>query len=122
MEDVRVSNVTMRDVLCPFTVNLHYACGAWGDPVVSDKGFRQPDAGTPRLRGISLSNVLARGVTCAATLSTSRTERMWICARAGRQRPSPAWMPSALSGLHRGSLCRASSGYLGIQSLNTRVP
>jgi polygalacturonase len=66
VEDVRVSNIVMNDVLCPFTMNLYYGCGAWGDPVVSDKGMRPADSGTPRFRGISLSGITARGVRHAA--------------------------------------------------------
>lgn len=66
VEDVRVTNVMMTDVLCPFTVNLFYACGAWGDPVVADKQPRAVDAGTPTIRRIHLSHITAAGVTLAA--------------------------------------------------------
>jgi hypothetical protein len=66
VEDIRVANVVMNDVLCPFTMNLYYGCGAWGDPVVSDKGERPVDAGTPRFRSIALSGISARGVSHAA--------------------------------------------------------
>lgn len=37
VEDVRVTNIIMRDVLCPVTVNLYYAVGVWGDPDVADR-------------------------------------------------------------------------------------
>jgi len=47
-------------------VNLYYGCGAWGDPVVGDKGARPVDSGTPAVRNLSLSNVVARGVKLAA--------------------------------------------------------
>ncbi len=66
VEDVRVSNVIMNDVLCPITVNLYYGCGAWGDPVVSDKGMRPVDEGTPRFRRIHFNGITARGVKRAA--------------------------------------------------------
>ena len=33
VENVRVSNIVMDGVLCPFTMNLYYNCGAKGDPV-----------------------------------------------------------------------------------------
>jgi hypothetical protein len=27
----------MKDVLCPFIMNLFYGCGAWGSDKISDK-------------------------------------------------------------------------------------
>jgi polygalacturonase len=30
VENVRISNLIMDGVLCPFTMNLYYGCGAWG--------------------------------------------------------------------------------------------
>jgi polygalacturonase len=66
VEDVRVTNVIMTGVLCPFTVNLYYACGAWGDRDVADKQPRPVTAGTPRVRRIHLSHVTARDVKLAA--------------------------------------------------------
>jgi len=66
VEDIRVTNVIMVDVLCPFTVNLYYACGAWGDKVVSDRQPHPVTAGTPQVRRISLSHITAREVKLAA--------------------------------------------------------
>lgn len=66
VEDVRVSNIVMRDVLCPLTMNLYYVCGAEGDPVVSDKGARPVNDGTPRFRRIRLSNITVRDARLAA--------------------------------------------------------
>jgi polygalacturonase len=66
VEDVRVSNLIMDGVLCPFTMNLYYGCGAWGDPLVSDKKHRPVDDGTPRFRRIHLSGITARDVRLAA--------------------------------------------------------
>ncbi len=66
VEDIRVTNVIMVDVLCPFTVNLYYACGAWGDKVVADRQPRPVTAGTPQIRRISLSHITARQVKLAA--------------------------------------------------------
>ncbi len=66
VEDIRVSNVVMKDVECPFTMNLHYGCGAWGDPTVSDRSARPVDDGTPRFRSISIAGMTARGVSHAA--------------------------------------------------------
>jgi len=66
VEDIRASNLIMTDVLCPLTMNLYYGCGAWGDPMVSDKQPQPLDEGTPRIRRIHLSHVTARGVKYAA--------------------------------------------------------
>jgi hypothetical protein len=67
VEDIRVTNVIMTDVLCPFTMNLYYAPGGgWGDQTVSDKRPQPVTAGTPRFRRIHLSHVSARGVRYAA--------------------------------------------------------
>jgi polygalacturonase len=66
VEDIRASNLIMTDVLCPFTMNLYYGCGAWGDPVVSDKRPQPRNEGTPRIRRIHLSHITARGVKYTA--------------------------------------------------------
>jgi polygalacturonase len=66
IEDVRVTNIVMTDVLCPFTMNLYYHVGARGDKTVSDKNPRPIDDGTPRLRHIHLSHITARGAKIAA--------------------------------------------------------
>jgi len=66
VEDVRVSNVVMQDVLCPLTMNLYYACGAWGDQTVSDRQPHSLTDGTPCFRDIHLSNITAREVKYAA--------------------------------------------------------
>lgn len=66
VEDVRVSNLIMDGVLCPFTMNLYYHCGARGDPVVSDKNQRPVNDGTPRFRRIHISHVSAVDVKIAA--------------------------------------------------------
>ncbi|MBN2388432.1 MAG: glycoside hydrolase family 28 protein [Anaerolineales bacterium] len=66
VEDVRISNLIMENVLCPLTMNLYYGCGAWGDPEVSDKKHHPIDDGTPRFRRIHLSHITARNVRLAA--------------------------------------------------------
>jgi len=66
VEDIRVANVIMVDVLCPFTVNLYYACGAWGDKVVADRQPHPVTVGTPQVRRVSLSHITAREVKLAA--------------------------------------------------------
>jgi polygalacturonase len=66
VQDIRVSNLVMTDVLCPLTVNLYYNSGARGDPVVSDKNPRPVDGSTPSFRHIHLNHITARNVKFAA--------------------------------------------------------
>ena len=66
IEDVRAMNIVMRDVLCPFTINLYYHINKRGDPVVADKQPRPIDEGTPRVRHIHLSHITARDAKIAA--------------------------------------------------------
>lgn len=66
VEDVRINNIVMQDVACPFSMNLFYAPGAWGDPVIADKSPRPVDEGTPYFRRIHLSHITAREVKIAA--------------------------------------------------------
>jgi polygalacturonase len=66
VEDIRVSNLVMDDVLCPLTINLYYNCGARGDPLVSDKKPHPVDDSTPAFRHIHLNHITARNVKYAA--------------------------------------------------------
>jgi polygalacturonase len=67
VKNIRVSNLIMDQVLCPFTMNLYYHCnGAQGDPIVSDKNPRPVNAGTPAFHNIHISHVSAVGVKIAA--------------------------------------------------------
>jgi polygalacturonase len=66
IEDIRVSNLIMDGVLCPFTMNLYYHIGERGNPNVSDKNARSVNDGTPRLRRIYFSHITAREVKHAA--------------------------------------------------------
>jgi polygalacturonase len=67
VQDIRVTNLIMEGVLCPFTMNLYYHCGgAQGDPVVADKQPRPLDSGTPIFRHIHISHVSASDVKLAA--------------------------------------------------------
>ncbi len=66
IEDIRVSNLIMDSVLCPFTMNLYYHIGKRGDRDVSDKNPRSVNDGTPRLRRIHFSHITAREVKHAA--------------------------------------------------------
>jgi polygalacturonase len=59
IEDVRVSNIVMRDVLVPFTVNLYYHA-------VADPLPRPVDAGTPHVRRIHFGEITAEDAHYAA--------------------------------------------------------
>jgi polygalacturonase len=66
VEDIRVTNVVLKDVLCPFIMNLYYGPGAWGAPRISDKSPWPVSEGTPRFRRIHFAGVTAREVRYAA--------------------------------------------------------
>jgi hypothetical protein len=75
VEDVRISNIVMTDVVCPLTMNLYYACGVWGDAAVSDKQPQPVTEDTPRFRRIHISHITARNVKVAATFLYGLAER-----------------------------------------------
>lgn len=67
IEDVRVSNIVMDGVLCPFIANLYYFCGPGGkDKVVWDKHAYPVDDTTPAFRHLHFSGITARNVRAAA--------------------------------------------------------
>ncbi len=66
IEDVRVTNLVMNDVLCPFTMNLYYHIGARGHRFVSSKSPQPVDGGTPCFRHIHFSHITAREAHYAA--------------------------------------------------------
>jgi polygalacturonase len=66
VEDIRVSNLIMDGVLCPFTMNLYYHIGERGNVNVSDKNPHPVGEATPRLRRIHFSHITAREVKYAA--------------------------------------------------------
>jgi len=67
VEDIRINNIVMKDVLCPFIANLYYFCGPRGkDKYVWDKEPYPITAETPAFRRIHYSNITAREVRAAA--------------------------------------------------------
>jgi polygalacturonase len=66
VEDIRVSNIVMEGVLCPFIMNLYYGPGAWGAERIADHLAWPVDEGTPRFRRIHFSHITAREVQYAA--------------------------------------------------------
>ncbi|TCL65333.1 polygalacturonase [Hydrogenispora ethanolica] len=67
VEDVRVDNIIMKDVLCPIVMHLYYHCGPGGkEPQVADQNSHPVTERTPAFRRIHLSNITAREVRTAA--------------------------------------------------------
>lgn len=67
VEDIRVSNIVMEDVICPFILNLYYFCGPRGkDKYVWDKNPYPVTLETPNFRRIHFANITARRVHAAA--------------------------------------------------------
>lgn len=67
VEDIRISNIVMEDVLCPFILNLYYFCGPRGkEKYVWDKHPYPVTKETPAFRRIHFANITARNVHAAA--------------------------------------------------------
>ncbi|OCA89411.1 glycoside hydrolase family 28 protein [Pradoshia sp. D12] len=67
IEDIRINNIVMNRVICPFIANLYYYCGPRGkDQFVSDKKPYPITEETPVFRRIHFSNITAREVSAAA--------------------------------------------------------
>ncbi len=67
VEDIRVSNIVMEDVICPFILNLYYFCGPRGkDKYVWDKNPYPVTKETPCFRRIHFANITARNVHASA--------------------------------------------------------
>lgn len=67
VEDIRVSNIMMKGVICPFVMNLYYFCGPRGkDKYVWDKNPYPVTDETPSFRRIHFSHITAKDVTAAA--------------------------------------------------------
>lgn len=67
VEDVRVSNIVMDNVLCPFIANLYYFCGPKGDDkYVWDKNAYPITEETPAFRRLHFNNITCKNVNAAA--------------------------------------------------------
>lgn len=67
VEDIRVNNIIMKKVICPFVLNLYYFCGEGGkDKIVWDKNPYPVNDTTPMLQRIHFSNITAREIGAAA--------------------------------------------------------
>jgi len=65
MERILVNNIIMDRVLCPFTFNMFYRCGAQGTEY-KEKKERPVDAFTPAIRKIQISNVMVNDASASA--------------------------------------------------------
>jgi hypothetical protein len=66
VEDLRVENIVMDQVLCPIVINLFYGCGAWDQPRVTDRSAHLVGPGTPRIGRLRFANISARRAKHAA--------------------------------------------------------
>ena len=67
VEDVRVSNLVMKGVMCPFVIHQFYFCGEGGkDAYVRDRRPQPVTVSTPFIRRICLSDISAVDATAAA--------------------------------------------------------
>jgi polygalacturonase len=66
VEDIRVTNVIMDSVRCPFIMNLFYDYGVTDPELAFDKNARPVNEGTPRFRRIGFSHITARNAQYAA--------------------------------------------------------
>ncbi|MBY0147023.1 glycoside hydrolase family 28 protein [Neobacillus niacini] len=67
VEDIRIDNIVMDRVMCPFILNLYYFCGPKGkDKYVWDKNPYPITKETPSFRRIHFSNISARNVHASA--------------------------------------------------------
>ncbi|MUG44154.1 glycoside hydrolase family 28 protein [Paenibacillus woosongensis] len=67
VEDIRISNIVMEDVICPIKLNLYYFCGPRGkEKYVWDKHPYPVTEETPCFRRIHFANITARNVHAAA--------------------------------------------------------
>lgn len=67
VEDIRVSNIVMKNVICPFAFYMYYHCGKGGkEKRVWDKSPYPVDSTTPIVRRIYISDVVVREARSAA--------------------------------------------------------
>lgn len=67
VEDIRIDNIVMDEVICPFILNLYYFCGPRGkEKYVWDKNPYPITEETPTFRRIHFNHITARNVQGAA--------------------------------------------------------
>lgn len=67
VEDLKVNNIVMNNVFCPFVANLYYFCGPRGDDkYVWDKEPYPITQETPAFRRLNFASITAKNVTASA--------------------------------------------------------
>lgn len=67
VEQIRIQNIIMEKVICPFIVNLYYFCGEKGkEKYVWDKNPYPVDQSTPMVREVRISHVSVYQASAAA--------------------------------------------------------
>lgn len=75
VQDVNVSNVIMREVMCPIVMHQYYFCGTGGkEKTVWDKAPYPVSEGTPVFKNINFSNITAVNAHAAAAFVYGLTE------------------------------------------------
>jgi polygalacturonase len=75
VEDIRVSNLVMKNVMCPFVIHQYYFCGEGGkEKIVWDKDPYPVNSGTPVFRHIHFSNITVRDANASAGFIYGLTE------------------------------------------------
>jgi hypothetical protein len=128
VEGFRASGIAMRDVPCPFTINLRYHCGARGVPEVADLGPRPFGEGTPVFRDLAFESIRAVGATVAAAwldgLAESPIEDVSFTdvsiELGGDSAPAPAEMSDWAPPLSRSGFCAFDVRGLRLDRLRIR--
>lgn len=67
VEDIRVNNIIMNEVFCPFVANLYYFCGPKGeDKYVWDKNPYPITEETPSFKRLNFANITCKDVSASA--------------------------------------------------------
>jgi len=67
VEDVRVTNIVMEEVFCPFVINMYYFTGSTKkDPYIWEETPYPVTEGTPVIRNVHFSNITAKEVSASA--------------------------------------------------------
>lgn len=105
IEQVRIQNIIMDRVICPFIINFYYCCGEKGkEKHVWDKAPYPVDGSTPGIRDISISHVSVYRASSAAAFFYGLSERaaeniMLADCIIHMDTESAAGMPAMMTGL-----------------------
>lgn len=116
VEDIRISNCVMEDVLCPIVMHQFYFCGEGGkERRVWDKNPHPIELDTPAFRRIHFDHITARNASIAAAflyglpempISDVSFDTVSISMKADAQASIPAMMDGIEPVARRGFICR----------------